>query len=77
MVLKTFNVEEKTYKKFSKYCKENGFSMSKQVQIFMQVQIEEEPKVRDSYIRKIERLSKHGEFIKFKNIDELRKIVES
>ncbi|MFH1971867.1 MAG: hypothetical protein ABIJ18_00130 [archaeon] len=77
MVLKTFNVEEKTYKKFSKYCKENGFSMSKQVQIFMQAQIEEEPKLKESYLRKIERLSKHGEFIEFKNIEELRKRLES
>tara|TARA_Y100000310_G_scaffold342051_1_gene443528 strand:- start:568 stop:801 length:234 start_codon:yes stop_codon:yes gene_type:complete len=56
MVLKTFNVEEKTYKKFSKFCKEEGISMSKQVDFFMQFVIEKEPKVRQAYLEKLKRL---------------------
>jgi hypothetical protein len=40
MVLKTFNLEEETYKKFSKYCKEKGISMSKQVDLFIKAQLE-------------------------------------
>lgn len=35
MVLKTFNVEEESYKKFSEFCKENGLSMSKQIELFL------------------------------------------
>ena len=63
MVLKTFNIEDKTYKKFSEYCKENGLSMSKQVDIFIKAQIEEEPKVRKKYLEKLERIRK-GKFIR-------------
>ncbi len=55
MVLKTFNVEEKTHKKFSKLCKENGISMSKQIDFFMK-SIVEEPEVRAEYIEKINRI---------------------
>lgn len=35
MVLKTFNVEEESYKKFSEFCKEHGISMSKQIELFL------------------------------------------
>lgn len=70
MVLKTFNVEEGVYHKFSTFCKENGMSMSKQVEIFMETQLEEEPKVKKAYLEKLERISK-GKFIKVKNVDEI------
>ncbi|MDA3836714.1 MAG: hypothetical protein PF542_03760 [Nanoarchaeota archaeon] len=70
MVLKTFNVEEEFYKKFSDYCKENGFSMSQQVNLFIKTQIEEEPKVRESYLRKLERIRKQDKFIEVKNFSE-------
>ena len=33
MVLKTFNVQEVVYGKFSHFCKEHGISMSKQVEL--------------------------------------------
>lgn len=33
--LKTFNLDEETYKQFSKHCKENGISMSKKVENFI------------------------------------------
>jgi len=72
MVLKTFNLDEKTYKKFSEFCKENGFSMSKQVNMFIESQIEENPKVRQSYLEKLERIRK-GKFIKIENVDNLIK----
>ena len=35
MGLKTFNVEEEVYKEYSKYCKEQGISMSKRVENFI------------------------------------------
>ena len=35
MVLKTFNLDEETYRKFSEFCRENGISMSKQINLFM------------------------------------------
>ena len=47
MVLKTFNLDDETYRKFSEYCRENGISMSKQVDLFIKAQLEEEPKVRE------------------------------
>jgi len=58
MVLKTFNLEEGVYNKFSNFCKENGISMSKQINIFIQSQMEEEPKVREEYLKKLEIIRK-------------------
>ena len=63
MVLKTFNLDEETYKKFSEFCKENGFSMSKQVNFFIQSQMAEEPKIREEYLKKLEQIRK-GKFVK-------------
>lgn len=63
MTLKTFNLEDETYKKFSEYCKENGLSMSKQIDIFIKSQVEEKPKVRKEYLEKLERIRK-GKFIR-------------
>jgi len=40
MVLKTFNVDKEAYEKYSKHCKENGVSMSKQVENFIKQEIE-------------------------------------
>lgn len=65
MVIKTFNVNEETYKQFSTYCKDMGISMSKQIDMFMKSQIEEEPKVRNEYLRKLDGIRK-GKFIKVK-----------
>ena len=70
MVIKTFNLEEDVYKNFADFCKENGFSMSKQVNIFIKAQIETAPKVREEYLKKLERI-RRGKFIKINNIDEL------
>lgn len=40
MALKTFNLDEETYSKYSKHCKENGISMSKQVEKFIKQELE-------------------------------------
>ena len=69
MVLKTFNVQEETYKKFSNLCKNHGVSMSKQVEIFMESVIEEDPEVRQEYMEKLNQIKK-GRFIKVKNFAE-------
>jgi len=58
MVLKTFNVQEETYSKFSNFCKEHGVSMSKQVDIFMKSMIEEEPEAKSEYLQKLDRIRK-------------------
>ena len=63
MVIKTFNVSEDVYSKFSGYCKDLGLSMSKQIDTFMRSQVEEEPKVRKEYLEKLERIRK-GKFVK-------------
>ena len=72
MVLKTFNLDEKNYKKFSEFCRENGISMSKQVNIFIESQVEENPKVRQAYLERLEKIRK-GKFIKIGNIDSFKK----
>lgn len=40
MALKTFNVDKRIYDTYSKHCKKNGISMSKQVEKFLQNEIE-------------------------------------
>ena len=69
MAIKTFNVNEEVYHKFSTFCKENGISMSKQVEIFMESQMEDEPKAKKEYLEKLERLRK-GRFISVNNFAE-------
>jgi hypothetical protein len=63
MVLKTFNIDEQTYKTFSEFCRENGISMSKQIEIFIKSQLENKPKVRKEYLEKLDRIRK-GNFVK-------------
>ena len=75
MVLKTFNLEEEVYNKFSKFCKENGISMSKQINFFIESQISEKPQAKDKYLKKLKRIEKE-KGIPFKNIFELRKRIE-
>ena len=72
MVLKTFNIEEQTYRKFSDFCKQNGISMSKQIDIFIKAQLEEKPRVRASYLQKLELIRK-GKFIKVGGIEDFKK----
>lgn len=77
MVLKTFNLDEEVYNKFSKFCKENGISMSKQINFFIESQIEKEPEVKKSYLRKLRRIEKEGYGPTFSSVEELRKHIES
>ena len=69
MALKTFNINEEVYHKFSTFCKENGISMSKQVEIFMESQMEDEPKAKKEYLERLERLRKN-KFISVKDFTE-------
>ena len=67
MVLKTFNVQEETYKKFSNFCKGHGVSMSKQVEMFMESMVEEEPEAKREYLEKLDRIRK-GKFVRVNSI---------
>ncbi|MEK6816684.1 MAG: hypothetical protein AABY09_03660 [Nanoarchaeota archaeon] len=67
MALKTFNVEEAVYRKFSGFCKEHGMSMSRQVQMFMETVVSEEPEAKKKYLEKLERIRK-GKFLKIDSI---------
>ena len=69
MVLKTFNVDEGIHAKFSQFCKEHWISMSRQVQLFMESQVEDEPEAKKEYLEKLERIRK-GRFIKVKSFAE-------
>ena len=63
MAIKTFNINPEVYDEFSKFCKSIGVSMSKQVEMFMASQIEEEPKLREDYLQKLDKIRK-GKFIR-------------
>jgi len=69
MAIKTFNVQESVYKKFSDFCRGHGVSMSKQVEMFMESMIEEEPEAKQEYLEKLERIRK-GKFIRVKSFAE-------
>jgi len=72
MVLKTFNLDEDVYKMFSEFCKEHGFSMSKQINLFISAQLEEKPKVREKYLKKLDAIRK-GKFIRVGSIEDFKK----
>ena len=69
MVLKTFNVQEEVYGRFSSFCKDNGINMSKQVELFMASMIEDEPEAKKEYLEKLNRIRK-GRFINVQNFAE-------
>lgn len=73
MVLKTFNVEEAVYHKFSAMCKEYGISMSKQVETFMRAMTEQEPKARKEYLERLDRI-RQGKFIPVNSLAERYKL---
>ena len=68
MVLKTFNVREDVYAAFSSYCKQNGISMSKQVNNFMEFMLTDEPVAKKEYLKKLDKLRK-GKFISVKDFE--------
>jgi hypothetical protein len=72
MVLKTFNLEEESYVVFARFCKENGISMSNQINTFIKAQVEEKQEVREEYLKKLELIRK-GKFINIGNIESFRK----
>lgn len=69
MVLKTFNLQEDVFNKFSKLCKEQGISMSKQVEFFMESIVQKEPKAKEEYLERLENIRK-GKFIRVKDFAE-------
>ena len=69
MVMKTFSVQEEVYSKFSQFCKEHGINMSKQVELFMESMIEQEPEAKREYLEKLNRIRK-GRFVKISNFPE-------
>ncbi len=72
MALKTFNINEDVYKRFSNICKSNGISMSKQIEIFIKAQLEEKPKVREKYLKRLEVIRK-GNFINVGGFEDFEK----
>ncbi|MFA5259471.1 MAG: hypothetical protein WC979_04705 [Candidatus Pacearchaeota archaeon] len=66
MVIKTFNVEENVYERFLQFCKDNGISMSKQIEMFMKSRVEEKEEIREEYLQKLEEI-RRGKFIRVDN----------
>jgi len=73
MALKTFNIEEEVYNKFSAICKSLGVSMSKQVELFMRSQVEEDPVARADYLERLDTIRK-GKFVRVTNFKERYKL---
>jgi hypothetical protein len=73
MVLKTFNVQEEVYRRFSEFCKQHGISMSKQVDNFMGSMVAEEPEARKDYLERLERI-RAGHFVKVKDFGKRYKL---
>lgn len=69
MAIKTFNVEEVIYNKFRSFCKNHGVSMSKQIEMFMESVVEEDPNAKKEYLEKLERI-RSGKFVKVNNFAE-------
>ena len=69
MTLKTFNLNQEVYGKFSAFCKGHGISMSNQIELFMESQIENEPEAKREYLEKLDRMRK-GKFVSVKNFAE-------
>ena len=69
MALKTFIVQEQVYSRFSSFCKENGINMSRQIELFMESFLEEEPEAKKKYLDRLDRIRK-GNFIKVGNFAE-------
>ena len=63
MAVKTFNVDENIYKKFLEFCRVNGISMSKQIEIFMRSRVENTEELREEYLQKLEEI-RRGKFIR-------------
>ncbi len=57
MVLKTFNLNEEIYKKFSEHCKKHGISMSKRIENFIRAELDR-LKIGINLIEKAERVEK-------------------
>jgi len=76
MTLKTFNVQEEIYQKFSKFCKSRGISMSKQVELFMESQMEPEKDIKGSYHKKLNKI-REGKYHKFNTVAQLRSMIEN
>ena len=70
MVLKTFNLDNETYKKFSEYCKKRGISMSKQVDLFIKLQLANTQEVREDYFKRLDEIRK-GKFIKVEDLNDI------
>ena len=62
MAIKTFNVDGGIYKKFLEFCRVNGISMSKQIEIFMKSRVEDTKELREEYLQKLEEI-RRGKFI--------------
>ena len=63
MVVKTFNVDEETYQKFLQFCRDNGISMSRQIEMFMKSRVDDKEAVREEYLQKLEEI-RRGKFIR-------------
>ena len=69
MVLKTFSVQESVYNKFHSFCKTHGVSMSKQIEMFMESMIDNNPEAKKEYLKKLDRIRK-GNFVSVGNFAE-------
>ncbi len=72
MALKTFNIDKKVYEIYSKHCKQNGISMSHQVENFLKKELD---KIKFG-VEKIGKVSAKQEVEMQKLAKEIEKMVE-
>jgi ribosomal 50S subunit-associated protein YjgA (DUF615 family) len=72
MAIKSFNVQADVYERFSKYCKDRGLSMSRQVDYFMRSMIEDEPEARKEFLDRLDQI-RQQKSIRIGGIEEFRK----
>jgi antitoxin component of RelBE/YafQ-DinJ toxin-antitoxin module len=73
MVLKTFSVKEETYDKFYNLCQDYGLNMSRQIELFMESMIKDEPEPKKEYVAKLEKIRK-GKFVPVKSFADRYKL---
>lgn len=65
MAIKTFNINEKVYKEFSKHCRSQGISMSKKIENFILFELEKIKKSSKTHSLKEEIKLENHSFSKY------------
>ena len=79
MVKATFEIPEKENRILNIVKGQHGFSTKEEACVFIIGEHEQvlEPEIRPEYVKKIKKIEKEGNFIKFSSIDKLKESIEN